>query len=164
MTSGKVQIDTYRNLVFRNDQSRIMLTIPKTAPALNWFAADLGDWLLSDFDRLFWLSNWDTQPPYPALFFEEIRKGHGEMRHIIDAPGHIISVSDESALMKGLMFLTMAFRWQGYLVCQGGDDYVYLGDQCVVCSSQKATKMQDVASIVEKFGLRIISDIREAWD
>ncbi len=164
LTNNHVQIDSTRNLIFCNDQKRIMMTMPKTAAALNWFASELGDWLLSDFDRMFWLSNWDTQPPYPALFFEEIRKGHGEMRHIIDTPGHIISVSDETALMKGLMFLTMAFRWEGYLVCQGGEGYVYLGDQCVVCFSQNSAKLDDVAVIVEKFGLRVISDIREAWE
>lgn len=161
-----ISIDPNRNLVFPSEQSdQLMMTMPKSAPASNWFSAELCDWVVGTGDCMLWLSNWDTNPPYPSNFFEQIRKISGEVRHLIESPGHIFDPASEGErdILKGSMFLVMAFRWEGYVVSQDYNQFVYLGDQCVVCSSSNPEKMKQIPSILTTFGLRAIENIREAW-
>lgn len=161
----KVTINSNWELMFPSEQQKVMMTFPKEAPALNFFSARLGRWLTRGSDRLLWLSHWDTCPRYPMHFFEAIRSRGGEQRHIIEAPGHVFTALDrsETALMSGLMFLVLSFRWEAFIVSQNPAEFVYLGDQCVICSSPIPQKMKRVEAIMTTFGVRAIQDIREAW-
>ena len=144
----------------------MIMTLPKKVSALAYFSARLNGWLSDGSERLLWLSSWETEPPQPLLFFEEIRKGSGDSRHIIDAPGHLLETpnSTEAALLTGLIFLVIGFGWEAYIVPQELADFVYLGDEHVVCSSARPEKMRELSEMVAAFGLRTINDIREAWD
>jgi hypothetical protein len=161
-----ISIGTKRELVFPGEQQKIMMTVPKTAPALNWFSARLGRWLSRGSERMLWMSNWDTFPHYPIGFFEAIRNGYGETRPVIEAPGHVFSALNraETELVSGLIFLVMTFRWEAFIVSQESTEFVYLGDQCVVCSSPKSEKMKRVTDFMAFFEIRAIQDIREAWN
>ena len=74
-----------------------------------------------------------------------------------------VATEQENAVLAGLMFLIMTFNWEGYLVPQNRDEFVYLGDEHIVFSSADAGKMKDVEGFVSTFHLEVINDIREAW-
>jgi hypothetical protein len=165
LASMHVRIDENRNLWFSSEQEKIMTTMPRGAAALNRLSAELAQWLSCHSSRMLWLSNWQTDPAHPLILFEKIRIGCGELRHIIEAPGHLFEESNEneSAILTGLMFLIMAFDWEAYVVTQNHGEFVYLGDEHIVYSSADGEKMKEVSSLNATFGLKKIEDIREAW-
>ena len=65
--------------------------------------------------------------------------------------------------MAGLIFLVMSFNWEGYLMSENDDEFLYIGDQHLVFSSADACRMKEAADLVSTFQLKIIKDIREAW-
>lgn len=160
-----VRVDENRNLRFGSERERIMTTMTKEVSALAHLSTRLAHWVSGHVDRILWLSNWETYPPERLMQFETMRLGCGESRHVIDSPGHLFeqSTEHENAVLAGLMFLTMAFNWEGYLVSQYQDEFLYLGDEHIVFSSADAGKMKEVADFVSNFHLKVINDIREAW-
>ena len=165
LASIDVNIDGNRNLLLPIRPENIMTTIPKRSNALNSFAARLTDWLPCDFERMIWLSSWETHPPEPFILFGKIRLGCGESRTPIEAPAHLFESSgvEENAILTGLMFFILAFNWEGYVVAKNHKDYIYLGDEHLVFSSPDGKKMENVSKLISDFKLEIIKDVREAW-
>jgi hypothetical protein len=165
LSSLGVRVDENRNLHFPVKGERIMITIPQKVSALTHLSTRLAHWVSGDVDRMFWLSNWETNPPEPLILFETMRLGCGELRHTIDAAGHLFEQSSEheNGILAGLIFLTMAFNWEGYLMPHNSDEFVYLGDEHIVFSSADPGKMKEVTEFVIKFRLAVIENIREAW-
>jgi hypothetical protein len=164
-SSSGVRIDENRNLRFRREHERIMTTMPKGASALSHLSTRLADWIAGDAGRILWLSNWETYPAERLIQFETMRLGCGEPRHIIDSPGHLFeqSTEQENAVLAGLIFLIMTFNWEGYIVPQNQDEFVYLGDEYIVFSSGTTAKFKEVTDIVSTFHLKLIEEVMEAW-
>ncbi|MDB6016088.1 MAG: hypothetical protein JWR19_577 [Pedosphaera sp.] len=165
LASMGVRIDGNRNLLFPNEQEKIMTNMPKGASALKRLSADLAHWFACDSSCMVWFSNWDTEPRHPLVLFEKMRMGCGEPRHIIDAPGHLFEelTEEENALLTGVIFLIMVFNWEGYIVCQNRHEFIYLGDEHIVISSADSEKMREILGTVTSFKLKVITDIRQAW-
>ena len=165
LASMGVRIDENRNLWFSKEQEKIMSTMPKRALTLNFFSARLTDWLPVDFSRMLWLSSWETYPPDQFILFGKTRLGCGESRTPIEAPGHLFesSTEEEKAIMTGLIFLIMAFNWEGYIVAKNHNDYIYLGDEHIVFSSADGNKMAEASKLITDHKLEIIKDVKEAW-
>jgi hypothetical protein len=161
--SKSIQIDGYRNLVFSKKHKQVTLTLPKNALALNYFSAQLTNWIPSHPNRMLWLSNWETDPSDQIVLFETIRFGCGESRPTIEVPGHLFEddTAQQTAVLTGLSFIILAFNWQGYLV--GCNDYIYLGDEFVRFGIASEERLASVFSLAENFELKVIKDIKEAW-
>src|SRR5258708_5175519 len=63
------------------------------APRLTFFSLRIVDWLANGCHRMLWLRNWETYPANQTIFFERVRLGCNESRHIIEAPGHLFESS-----------------------------------------------------------------------
>ncbi len=131
-------------------------------------ATQLVDWLPNACERMLWLGSWETYPPDQTILFETVRRGCGESRHIIDAPGHLFQSSaydrndyetrtaedhKENALMWGLLLLMITLDWDGYLVTPNGD-CVSLGDTSIAIFSEDDAKIDEAYKIAARFNLK----------
>jgi hypothetical protein len=160
-----VGVDENRNLLFPRLQASIMTTMPKSALAMSHFSCSLCEWLGASRERLLWLSNWNTDLGHQLQLFEAVRYAAGEARPVIDAPGHLFrcDAGRENAAVASLMFLIMAFNWEGYLVSENGSDFVFLGDEHIVFGSGDVARMNQIAQLIGPFKLEIIEDAKQAW-
>ena len=170
------KLDENRNIVFSyskgDREHRLAVDLPKTPVALSYFAARLADWLPDAEQRMLWLSNWDTYPPDHITFFDKLRRGYGEERPLIEAPGHLFSwdaatvyepssemppATRDHAAISGLVLLVMCYGWEGYLVARGHNDHIFLGDARIVFASARRQRIEDTANLANTFKLAVMS-------
>jgi hypothetical protein len=116
---------------------------------------------------MLWLSNWETYPSNQIIFFETVRRGCKEDRHIIDAPGHLFESSaydindyesrtpddeQENAVMSGLLLLMICFTWDGYLITPN-QDCIILDDNCLTFCSWDDSKIEEAYELAAIFKL-----------
>jgi hypothetical protein len=166
-----VKIIESRHLSFplrARKERRILITdFQIDAPRLIYFSDELVDWLPGGCKRMLWLSNWETYPVNQTIFFEKVRRGSNEERHIIEAPGHLFESSthdrrdyesrtanehEENAIMAGLVLLVVCFNWDGYLVVQDQDDYVMIRDNGIMFCSPNDSKIEEACALANQFG------------
>jgi hypothetical protein len=87
---------------------------PRDARIQQFLARDLVTWLGEFESALFWLTDWPFYEPYELTLISSLRKGHGEHRPLIEAPGHVFAESERDELI-GWVSLMMCFGWDGYL-------------------------------------------------
>ncbi len=134
---------------------------------LAFFSVQVVDWLANGCQRMLWLSNWETYTSNQAIFFERVRLGCNENRHLIEAPGHLFESSSydrgdydsrtaidhqENAILSGLFLLMVSFNWDGYLVAQNQCDYVMLRDRGVMFFSPHDSKIDEAIALSKRFG------------
>lgn len=162
-----IAIDEHRNLVpgSGSEYRRVMTSMPSAAARLWALAFKLSNWISHDVERLFWLSNWETEPREAVALFEILRSGCGEQRTLIEAPGLRILPNDEreSEILCGCLFLTMAFNWEAYLVANNRCEFLFLGDEHIVFCNADARELIGVQELLSAFQLREVRTIREAW-
>src|SRR5438552_4122838 len=125
----------------------IQLSFPKDASMLFEFARCVINWLPSGGQRILWLKYWHTYPPDPVIAFENVRRGFGEKRPIIEAPAHVFEFPPsknyesreypdiaEEAVMSSLALLIMCFDWSAYIVTKNSSSCIYIDDERVVLS------------------------------
>ena len=123
---------------------------------LAYFSNALLRWFPNSRERGLWLKNWNTYPIEPYKFFEQVRRGLGENRNIIEAPFHVIAPTpytdyeartphqaDEEASVSGLMLLAMCFDWEFYLLARDCSDYVFVSDNTVLYSTSDPIKIEN---------------------
>jgi hypothetical protein len=159
------RIDGNRNVWFGENRPRIMATAPTRISALKHFSSRVIAWVSSQTARMFWVSNWETEPPEPLVLFEKVREGCGERRPLIEAPGHVFEDSNlqDDEILTGLSLLVLAFGWEGYLVSERQSQFVFFGDEHIVFSSVAGNEMDEVPDLLKSFDLRIIQNVEEAW-
>jgi hypothetical protein len=148
----------------KGDRRTALGEVPKDPVRLAYFAAALISWLPRGRERMLWLKNWHTYPSDHMTFFEIVRAGCGEARHIKQAPGHIFESTayddyerrtrrdeEEEAIMSGLVVLIMCFDWETYLLAQNCDDYVYVGDNHVLFSSKNQRRIDEASELMRRF-------------
>jgi hypothetical protein len=155
---------------------RLMVDLPNGSVQLSSFAERLIQWLPAEADRMLWLSYWNTYPAWPLAVFERVRRGCGESRHVIEAPGHVVDAfpggnaasnesdesneSDDNAMLSGLVFLTLCFDWRGYLVAQMPAEYIVLGDAFVGFCAASDERLKEAESIAHTFELKTRRQVR----
>jgi hypothetical protein len=160
------------DICFSNSQTRQFLTTNwpvKTLQLTRW-SIRLVNWLPTNRQHMLWLKNWDTDPSEPYLFFEQIRSGYGEKRDIIESRGHVFgsekdsshsntgrSDNQEEVTMSGLVFLTMCFNWDAYLLAKGSTDYICLQDELTIFSSESQDRIKQANELLELFKLRRVT-------
>ena|ERR1039458_6274915 len=167
LNSFDVKIGEHRHLSFAQPQDKLMITLPREPVRLHDFASRVNEWLPQNVSQLIWISNWETSPPDQFLLFEKLRAGCGEVRQLIESPGHLFEPAapstSEKAIANGIIFLILAFNWEGYLVAESCNDHIYLGDECLSFFSADDKKLKAATDMVQSFDLKIIADIKEAW-
>src|SRR5579871_377359 len=105
---------------------RLMATVPNGSLKLYYFCLHVVDCLPETSNLLLLISQWETYPAEQLMFFEMLRHQNGNSKTLIDAPGHLFTgkVDSEKALLVGLIFLMIAFNWEGYLIASR-QTYVY---------------------------------------
>jgi hypothetical protein len=147
----------------RNHQ-RLMLSLPVGSLKLSRFAARLSTWLVGA-ERMLWLSHWNVSLLNEVVLFDRIRASYGEVRPIIESPGHLFETRNatDGEVLIGLIFLTLAFNWEGYIVASGSDDHLTLGDECLVLSSCETKRLSYGRELAAEFDVQVVDDIVEAW-
>jgi hypothetical protein len=168
--SFAVSINSSRALIFPHDARRatrnLITQLPENPLKLTNFLERVVDWLPRGGERFLWISDWTTYPPHPLAFFETVRHGCGERRHIIDAPGCLFesdsgSVNQEfsdvpdTATLIGFSLLVASFNWQAYLVTKHAASCVHLGDDFISFSTADDSKFDEVFTLAHKFELKI---------
>jgi hypothetical protein len=170
LRSFAVRINQNRALVFPHDAQRetqtLIAQLPEKSQKLTYFLERVVDWLPRGGERFLWLSDWTTYPPHPLAFFETVRFGCGESRHIIEAPGCLFEsdsgsanqefsdVPDTSTLI-GFSLLAVNFNWQAYLVTRHEMSHVYLGDEFISFFTTDDRKLDEAFALARRFELRI---------
>src|SRR5260370_27035278 len=140
-----VKIIENRHLSFpvraRKERRMLITDFQIDAPRLIYFLDQLVDWLPNGRERMLWLTSWETYPVNQTIFFERVRRGCNENRHIIETPGHLFESSthdredydnrtayehEENAIMAGLLLLVVCFNLVAGLVAQGRERYVMI--------------------------------------
>jgi hypothetical protein len=145
-------------------ESEVLIKAPPCPLRLERFAGRLSNFL-GDGERILWLIDWETDPINQYVLFTAIRKGYGEMRSLIAAPGHLFANGeiDDAALLGGMSFLIVAFNWQAYLLSAGSADYILLGDSYLQFATNNSDKRRWLLELMRDFDLKQIKDVREAW-
>jgi hypothetical protein len=172
LAASAVKITEHRQLAFPTEKRKarrtLIVSLPKEPLRIGLFSDQLMDWLPNGCGRMLWLSTWRTYPPNQPILFKTVRRGCGESRHIIDAPGHLFELSayngyenrtprdvQENAILAGFVLLMICFDWEGYIVTQNHDDYILLGDAYIEFFSTSGEKVKEASSLAEKFHLEL---------
>jgi hypothetical protein len=170
LDSFAVSIDKNRHLVFPRyapgPMKRLTASLPEKPLALTYFMERVVYWLPRFGQRFLWISDWSTYPPHPILFFEAVRHGFGERRHIIDAPGCVFEpetglanqefsdVPDTSTLI-GFSLLVTTFNWQASLLTTNQKSYVHLGGDDISFFTTEDDKADEALELALKFSLKV---------
>ncbi len=100
-------------------------------------------------------TDWSLYEPDEMELMDSIRRGNGEKRRLIDAPGHLAEGQEES-LSIGLCYLALMFNWTAYLYLPSLPATVLFweGDLIDVWASNEQVK-DSVQKVVQRFELRI---------
>jgi hypothetical protein len=165
-----VTVDPTRRLHFRDSvrtaTQNLVMKFPDKPLQLTYFLERVADWLPRRRERFLWMSNWATYPPHPLQFFETVRSGCGERRHIIDAPGLLIESDDgpqdqefseapNTSTFVGFVLLVVNFNWQAYLIASNETSHVYLGDEFISFSSKDEKKLKEVFELAKSYKLEV---------
>lgn len=170
LASFGVSINENDNLEFPKRPGRtihaIRIDLPKDGTRWMWFFSSILDWMPNDCNRMLWLYSWHTYPPYHYVVFEKLRRGCGEFRHIIDAPGHLFDSSaydnyenktdndvQEDGVLAAMVLLMVSFDWEGYIVTDKSEDRILIGDEYLEFYSTDYNKMQHLIEIAKSYGL-----------
>jgi len=147
---------------------RLEAEFPRTPLQTTYFVERAVDWLPRGYERLLWLSDWETYPPHPLGFFELVRLGCGERRHIIDSPGGIFnpdrgpkdqesSSEPDTFALAGFVLLVMDFDWAGYLVSQdaASASFIRFDDEVVSFSTLDPAALEDARQLCGQFQMSI---------
>lgn len=64
-------------------------------------------------------SDWPLYEPDEMAIITGLRRGHGDRRHLIDAPGHLFGKQEEAEAI-GHCYLSILFGWSAYLYLPSG--------------------------------------------
>jgi hypothetical protein len=170
LMSFQVVVNKNRTLSFPKTETAtartVFMNFPDKPLKLTYFLERVVDWLPRGRERFIMISDWHTYPPHPLAFFEAVRSGCGESRHIIDAPGLLIEADDgprcqefsespSTPIFIGFALLVVNFDWQAYLIAKNDTSHIRLGDEYISFSTTDKGKLDEVLALADGFGLKI---------
>jgi hypothetical protein len=87
---------------------------PKEFRSQQHVARSLVSWLGKPENCLLWITDWPFSSPDEMAIVSGLRRHHGELRSLLDAPGHLF-VADELDELTAWVYLLMGFAWDGYV-------------------------------------------------
>lgn len=103
-------------------------------------------------------TDWALYQPDEMALVDSLRRGHGERRDLIDAPGHLFT-SAELAEAIAHCYVAVMFGWSAYLYLPSGAATIYFweGDLVDFWSADESL-IKAVREIIQTYELRITSD------
>lgn len=114
---------------------------------------------LGDFSgALVVFTDWALYQPDEMALMDSLRRGHGERRRMLDAPGHLFGPHEEAETI-GYCYLTVTFCWSAYLYLASGNATLHFweGDLIDFWSPEKRVT-ETVREVVRSYELRVTSD------
>ncbi len=150
-------------------QSRVGCGQPATMPVFT-FAHRLSLWLPGDGFRLVWVDH-DEAGLFPNIspLLHAARRGAGEARSVIEAPGHLFDAAPWHAcdeedvpeaqrqdvqIMAGILGLMLLDGWDGWLIGEGTFDRVELWEGNVFFYSRSGTQMDAARELIAEAGCK----------
>jgi hypothetical protein len=103
-------------------------------------------------------TDWALYRPDEMALVDSLRRGHGERRALIDAPGHFFSASEQDETIAHC-YLAVMFGWTAYLYLPSGAATVLFWEGDLIdfwCGDEHL--IQAVRATVQTYDLRITSD------
>ena len=154
--------------------SNFMVKAPRRALHVLLLASEIISWFDPGSDIVLWFSHAEHLLPDDAIFsekapnalFEFLLARGGERLRLQDTGSCIFAEhsEDDRFLASGMVFLMMSFAWRGFLVSDNYDAYVMLADRYLIVSHAKIEKIMEAAQLVHRLQLKIITDVKDAWD
>jgi hypothetical protein len=142
----------------RFQEMRFQIEPPRNPRSLIQFTRGLFDTFGEFPGALLQFIDWNTHNADETAMIDSLRRGHGEKRWLIDAPGHLFA-SHEIAEAIGHCYLTTIFDWSAYLYPASGIATVYFweGDLIDFWSNDDlfTRKIED---LVKNYDLRVIGN------
>ncbi|WP_211325541.1 hypothetical protein [Roseimicrobium gellanilyticum] len=116
-------------------------------------------WLFRTFGKfdgaLVVFSDWPLYEPDEMAIITGLRRGHGDRRNLIDAPGHLFGKHEEAEAI-GHCYLALLFGWNVYLYLPSGAVTVQFweGDLVDVWTGDKQLE-NSIREVAERFHLQI---------
>ena len=103
-------------------------------------------------------NDWNTYPPNAMAVIDSLRRGHGDLRPLIEAPGHWFAASEQAEAI-GHSYLAVTFGWSAYLYLATGKATVLFweGDLVDFWSADR-TLVESVGTLIQNYGLRRTGD------
>lgn len=131
---------------------------PRSPRTLTAFTRQLVDAFGEFPGALLQFTDWSLYCPDEMALVASLRRGHGEDRWLIDAPGHLFAPTEEAEAI-GHCYLALTFGWSAYLYSASGAATVnfWEGDLVDFWSPDQSLT-QKVLEVVHSFELRVTSD------
>ncbi len=101
---------------------------PLAAHAEAWAAQELARQLidlLGEYETaLLYIDDWSPYKPEQMALVDAVRRSHGELRWLIDAPGHLYELKEKDELI-GMLWMTVAFGWSSYVYSSTRSNIIY---------------------------------------
>ena len=105
-------------------------------------------------------TDWSLFCPDEMALVASLRRGHGEHRWLIDAPGHLFEPTEEAEAI-GHCYLAMTFGWSAYLYLASGAATVNFWEGDLVDFwSRDESLTQTALGVVRSYELKITSNTR----
>lgn len=132
--------------------------VPERPTRLTAFTRSLFDGFGEFSGALVVFTDWALYRPDEMALIQSLRRGSGEQRSLIDAPGHWFEPTEQTDAI-GYCYLAVIFGWSAYLYLTSGALTVLFweGDLIDVWSSDEALP-KTIREIVQTYGLRVTSD------
>jgi hypothetical protein len=131
---------------------------PVTPSRLTSFTRSIFDAFGEFPGALIVFTDWDLYRPDEMALVDSLRRGSGEQRRLIDAPGHLFDATEQAAGI-GYCYLAVIFGWSAYLYLASGAATILFweGDLIDVWSPDESLR-HTTREVVETYELRLTSE------
>ncbi len=137
------------------DQHWLRFETPKTPRGISAFTRNLFFEFEPFAGALLVYYDWPVYQPDEMTLMDAVRRGHGELRRLIDAPGHLFESGDEAQSI-GQSYLGIFFEWSAYLYLASGKATIQFWEGELVevwCDDRKLKN--SVVHLAQRFELEI---------
>jgi hypothetical protein len=134
----------------------VFFASPIEARAQLRLARDLINWI-SPFDTaLFWCTDWPFYQPEEMAITKALRRGHNELRSLMEAPGHLFNWEEREELI-GWVALMINFGWDSYVFPSpfSGEMFKTSHEDFLWVSTSAGEKLKAARNFPRKYGLQI---------
>ena len=151
------------------EMRNVMVFLPQNANQLGYFSVRIVEWLPTESARFLWIWKWHHYPLVREILFETVRRGYGADKDLALCPGHMFEPnrdadfeveysSSEHAILSGLILLMMMFDWQGFVLAEGCDDQLIVGDESIFFCSNSLDKIAAAVDLASTYKLKYLLD------
>lgn len=140
-----------------NDSFCLQFEPPQKSSRLTAFTRSLFDGFGEFPGALVVFTDWALYRPDEMALVDSMRRGYGEQRSLIDAPGNLFGPTEQAEAIA-CCYLAVIFQWSAYLYLASGAATVLFweGDLIDVWSSHEKLP-QAIQEIVQTYELRVTS-------